>query len=178
MTADMSISLNVVRCAVACCDSSRCSAIRFRRVDIFSRVSRPLAGAPGALRAGPRRSRSGTGLAGAGLRGAPRSITSGLLTTPPRPVPAPRDSRFRVRRRHDARRGRRELPLELATAEQVRRWFSRLAPAGGAAGGSWRRCGAAAGVRRSAGAGAVGAGADAAAVPSRSRRPRRAARRP
>src|SRR3954463_9900821 len=36
----MSISLNVVRCAVACCDSSRCSAMRRRRVDIFSRVSR------------------------------------------------------------------------------------------------------------------------------------------
>ena len=40
MTAVMSISLNVVRCAVACCDSSRCSAIRLRRVVIFSRVSR------------------------------------------------------------------------------------------------------------------------------------------
>ena len=36
----MSISLNVVRCAVACCDSSRCSAMRLRRVVIFSRVSR------------------------------------------------------------------------------------------------------------------------------------------
>ena len=36
----MSISLKVVRCAVCCCDSSRFSAIRLRRVVIFSRVSR------------------------------------------------------------------------------------------------------------------------------------------
>ena len=47
----MSISLNVVRCAVACCDSSRCSAMRLRRVVIFSRVSRSPAGGGRAERA-------------------------------------------------------------------------------------------------------------------------------
>src|SRR2546422_78405 len=46
LIADMSTSLNVVRWAVACCDWSRFSAIRFRRVDIFSRVSRSPGAAP------------------------------------------------------------------------------------------------------------------------------------
>ena len=49
----MSTSLNVVRCAVACCDSRRCSAMRRRRVVMRSRVSRPFCGA-------------GVGAAGAG----------------------------------------------------------------------------------------------------------------
>src|SRR5688572_22707006 len=48
ITAVMSTSLNVVRCAVLCCASSRCSAMRLRRVDIFSRVSREPGGAEGA----------------------------------------------------------------------------------------------------------------------------------
>src|SRR6185503_11293625 len=42
-TALMSTSLKVVRCAVDCCASSKCSAMRLRRVDSFSRVSRSLA---------------------------------------------------------------------------------------------------------------------------------------
>ncbi len=72
----MSISLKVVRCAVERCDCKRFSAMRFRRVVIFCRVSRPPSdGADGADAA----DRSG----GA----ATRSSTSGLLTTPPRPVP-------------------------------------------------------------------------------------------
>ena len=68
-TADMSTSLNVVRCAVACCDCSRFSAMRLRRVVIFSRVSR----SPGA--AAPLPPRGGgvggaAGRAGAGARSA------------------------------------------------------------------------------------------------------------
>src|SRR5687767_2665114 len=95
LTADMSISLNVVRCAVLCCDCRRFSAIRLRRVDIFSRVSRSPSedGAPARI-AGGDGARGDVGdagdaagaAAGAGGAGA-RSRTSGLLTTPPRPVP-------------------------------------------------------------------------------------------
>ena len=76
----MSISLNVVRCAVACCDSSRCSAMRLRRVDIFSRVSRPpRCGARCARARGLSRRRGGVGGcadAGAGRCGAapPRAL--------------------------------------------------------------------------------------------------------
>src|SRR6186997_3457815 len=40
LTADMSISLNVVSVAVELCESNRFSAMRLRRVVIFSRVSR------------------------------------------------------------------------------------------------------------------------------------------
>src|SRR5262249_7153567 len=57
MTADRSASLNVVSVAVVCCDSSRRSAIRWRMVDIFCRVSR--AGWTGG---GAARARGGRGL--------------------------------------------------------------------------------------------------------------------
>src|SRR6478735_2836337 len=52
LTADMSISLNVVSVAVELCESSRFSAIRLRRVDIFSRVSRSPVGAGAGARCG------------------------------------------------------------------------------------------------------------------------------
>ena len=69
--------------------------MRLRRVLIFSRVSRtPVAGAgrlgaAGALGtfAGADAAAGGTGAAGAGVAAVTCSITSGLLTTPPRPVP-------------------------------------------------------------------------------------------
>src|SRR4051812_47785897 len=90
LSADMSTSLNVVRCAVDCCDCNKFSAIRLRRVDIFSRVSR----SPGAAPLPPRGGDVGTEVAGRAAAGAgARSAlgdaakTSGFETTPPRPVP-------------------------------------------------------------------------------------------
>lgn len=74
--------------------------MRFRLVDIFSRVSRVPAGAAGGLdggvdaRGGTSSVRRAGGAAAPSPRGPPPgappacSITSGLLTTPPRPVPA------------------------------------------------------------------------------------------
>ena len=72
--------------------------MRFRLVDIFSRVSRIPAGAAGLLGgAGARGGASSVRRAGGAAAPSPRdppvgaapacSITSGLLTTPPRPVP-------------------------------------------------------------------------------------------
>src|ERR1035437_1726787 len=118
----MSISLNVVRCAVECCATSRFSAMRLRRVDIFSRVSRGTAdggrrtAAGGETEGGVAAEAAGfagdgageagaAGVAGAagatgstGTSGASETTrttgpdiaarTSGLLTTPPRAVPA------------------------------------------------------------------------------------------
>src|SRR4051812_32515689 len=84
----MSISLNVVRCAVACCDSSRCSAIFFRRVVIFSRVSRsPEEGGGVGGREGARGGVGALAAGGVAAFAEPFSITSALLTTPPRPLP-------------------------------------------------------------------------------------------
>src|SRR3954466_13234157 len=85
LIADMSTSLKVVRCAVDCWDCSRFSAMRLRRVDIFSRVSRSPGAAPLPPRCGA------VDVVGRGVDG--RSVTgeaantSGLETTPPRPVP-------------------------------------------------------------------------------------------
>src|SRR5438105_1084865 len=88
LIADMSTSLNVVRCAVACCDCSRFSAMRLRRVDIFSRVSRSPGVAPLPPRGGEIVGADGRA-AGAGRSPPPGTAsTSGLDTAPPRPVPA------------------------------------------------------------------------------------------
>src|SRR3954465_11943841 len=61
LTADMSISLNVVSVAVELCESSRFSAMRLRRVDLVSRGARSPVGG---------RVRCGAGTDGAGTDGA------------------------------------------------------------------------------------------------------------
>src|SRR5512141_3323173 len=106
--------------------------MRFLRVVIFSRVSR----SPEGARAG---AGAGAAGAGAGAAFAACSITSGLLTTPPRPVPATSEM---------------EMPASSATRRAAGDDFgSDAVVAGGAAGVD----GAAAGVA-GAGVGADGAG--------------------
>ena len=167
----MSISLNVVRCAVMCCDCSRFSAMRLRRVVIFSRVSREppdrcgrgggagagagaadgrAAGAAGAARPPP--VRHAAPLAAA-------SSTSGLLTTPPRPGALTAGEVARCDSRGEALR-------RAATAPHVGRCGApRPGRGAGAAAAALRRCGCRAAQRR------------AGAAPRRRRRRRRGRRR-
>ncbi len=151
----MSISLNVVRWAVACCACSRFSAIRLRRVDIFSRVSRrsPPGREPAAAAAG--------GGAGSGVaRAAIASSTSGLLTTPPSPVPRTAETST-----PDAATSRSAAGESRAAAGADSRVTGADAGAAAGAGAGFAGAGAAAG---RAGAGLPGAAAAAGAADSSS----------
>ena len=151
----------------AAATSSRCSAMRLRRVDIFSRVSR----APGGRRAARGGATGAAARRGAALaRRAGRcqrracSTTSGLLTTPPRPVPGTVGEVHALLGRDALRRGR------CAHFRRRRARVPARVPAPAPA-----RC--AAGARRSE-RGAAALAPARSAPRRRPRRARRAARRP